>query len=225
MKISVSPDYQGMTEEEALADCRERVRKYEEAYETIEDDSLSYIKLFNLSSKILANQIYGRMSKAVVPALMAWHIGNRPIYLCRPGKTDGLARLGRLDDKGCKYRTALRNFFHAEAMNFVHQQGQHYHKYNTGTSMRGGRTSCFENPGYFDEVKTCPGKILCSTMPRAVETASWDDLTLPFDILSNLNPLDKGDYSGKELNEIKEIDPAWYSMLENDPYNTVSFSI
>ena len=72
MKISVSPDYKDMTEEEALVDVRERVRKYEEAYETIEDDSLSYIKLFNFSSKILANQIYGRMSKAVVPALSAW---------------------------------------------------------------------------------------------------------------------------------------------------------
>merc|ERR1712151_302474 len=56
--------------------------------------------------------------------------------------------------------------------------------------------------------------------PRAVETASWDDLTLPMDVLSNLNPLDKGDFSGKELAEIKELDPAWYSMLENDPYNT-----
>jgi len=105
-------------------------------------------------------------------------------------------------------------------MNFLAQQGQHYHNYNTGTSMRGGRASCIQNPAYFDQPVSTPGKILCSTMPRAVETASWDDLTLPMDVLSNLNPLDKGDFSGKELSEIKELDPAWYSMLENDPYNT-----
>ena len=72
MKISVSPDYKGMPEEEAMADVRDRVRKYEEAYETLDDDSLSYIKLFNFSSKLLANQIYGHMSRAVVPALSAW---------------------------------------------------------------------------------------------------------------------------------------------------------
>ena len=86
-KISNSPDYQGVPEEEALADLRERVTKYEEQYEPIADDSQSYIKIFNLSTKIMVNHIYGRMSKLIVPALMAWHIGTRPVYLCRPGQT------------------------------------------------------------------------------------------------------------------------------------------
>ena len=86
-KIKNSPDYAGIPEEEALQDLRERVKKYEEAYEPISDDSQSYIKIFNLSTKIMVNHIYGRMSKLIVPALMAWHIGTRPVYLCRPGQT------------------------------------------------------------------------------------------------------------------------------------------
>jgi 6-phosphofructo-2-kinase len=86
-KVKSSPDYKGVHEEEALADLRQRVQKYEEAYETITDDSQSYIKMFNLSTKIMVNHIYGRMSKLIVPALMAWHIGTRPVYLCRPGQT------------------------------------------------------------------------------------------------------------------------------------------
>ena len=86
-KIKNSPDYAGIPEEEALQDLRERVKKYEEAYEPIADDSQSYIKIFNLSTKIMVNHIYGRMSKLIVPALMAWHIGTRPVYLCRPGQT------------------------------------------------------------------------------------------------------------------------------------------
>jgi hypothetical protein len=86
--ISNSPDYAGMEEAEALADLTSRVAKYEAAYETITDDSQSYIKIFNLSTKLLVNHIYGRMSKVIVPAaLMAWNIGTWPIFLCRPGQT------------------------------------------------------------------------------------------------------------------------------------------
>lgn len=39
-----SPDFAGMTQEDAIADLRERVKRYEAAYETIEDDDISYIK-------------------------------------------------------------------------------------------------------------------------------------------------------------------------------------
>jgi hypothetical protein len=44
-KISQSPDFDGMTESEAFSDLRQRVKKYEDAYETINDDSISYIKI------------------------------------------------------------------------------------------------------------------------------------------------------------------------------------
>ena len=37
---------------------------------------------------------------------------------------------------------------------------------------------------------------------------------------SNLNPLDKGDFSGMEMDEIKEGDPVWYQKLSDDPYQT-----
>lgn len=60
-----------MSQEEALADLRQRVRKYEEQYETIQDDSLSYIKVYNLSTKILMNHIYGRLSVELVASKMA----------------------------------------------------------------------------------------------------------------------------------------------------------
>jgi 6-phosphofructo-2-kinase len=86
-KILNSPDYEGVTPDEAMKDLRVRVQKYEEQYQTITDDSLSYIKIFNLSTKLLVNHVYGRMAKELVPAFMAWHIGSRPIFLCRPGQT------------------------------------------------------------------------------------------------------------------------------------------
>lgn len=57
-------------------------------------------------------------------------------------------------------------------------------------------------------------------MPRAVETVVWDKLHFPIEELSNLNPLDKGDFAGLELEEIRNIDPEFYALLEEDPFNT-----
>ena len=45
------------------------------------DEEGAYIKLFNLSSKVSANQVFGRMSTRVLPYLAALHIRERPIYL------------------------------------------------------------------------------------------------------------------------------------------------
>ena len=43
-KIRNSPDFEGLSEEQAMADLRMRAAKYEEGYKTIDDDSLLYVK-------------------------------------------------------------------------------------------------------------------------------------------------------------------------------------
>jgi len=70
-KVQNSPDYEGIALKDAIADLRSRVEKYEEMYETIDDDNQSYIKIFNLSSKLLVNHIYGRIAKIIVPSLVS----------------------------------------------------------------------------------------------------------------------------------------------------------
>ena len=47
-KIASSPDFKGMPYEDAMKDLRLRIEKYEAAYESVRDDTLSYIKLYNL---------------------------------------------------------------------------------------------------------------------------------------------------------------------------------
>jgi 6-phosphofructo-2-kinase len=115
-KVNSSPDYKGVPEEEALADLRQRVQKYEEAYETVSDDSQSYIKIFNLSTKIMVNHIYGRMSKLIVPALMAWHIGTRPVYLCRPGQTPSGITLDSEDYVSLNNRNADQSYHSSHSL-------------------------------------------------------------------------------------------------------------
>ena len=60
---------------------------------------------------------------------------------------------------------------------------------------------------------------MCSTMPRAYETAELGD-SRRCEQFSNLNPLDKGDFTGLEMGEIREADPEWYARLHSDPFQT-----
>jgi len=248
-KVSNSPDYKDMDDEEAIKDLQKRVNKYEEQYETITDDSLSYIKIFNLSTKLLVNHIYGRMSKVIVPALMAWNIGSRPIFLCRPGQTlsdittdlddyvtainmkgasefmdlsahtkKRLYRGDSLGPGGKKFSDALYDFVFEESMDFILKRASIMDMSETGTSVSGIANSFYNNTN--SSGSSFPLKIYSSTMPRAAETVHWDEYDFPVEELPMLNPMDKGDFGGKELSEIQNSHPSWYSRLEKDPFVT-----
>ena len=230
-KVQNSPDFKGMTEQEAIADLRRRVQKYEEQYEPINDDSQSYIKIFNLSSKMLVNHIYGRMAKVIVPSLMSWNIGSRPIILCRAGHTKEydnenerkLIRGDTLGVRGLMFRDKLMEYMQEEGNIFSRQNESAQRKAfapirrQTGTSISGLAPvdQFYENsPLHFQ----C--HVMTSTMPRAVETAYWESLPFKINEFPNLNPLDKGDFSGMEIDEMKEKDPEWYDLLKKDPFLT-----
>jgi hypothetical protein len=257
-KVSVSPDFDGMSNDEALRDLRERVRKYEEQYETIADDSMSYIKIYNLSTKLLCNHIYGRMAKELVPALMAWHIGTRPVFLCRPGQTlsciytdgeDYVAR-SKIDTKdprfldmsattrkkslrgdnlgpaGKTFRQSLLDLCYEEAHSFMFKRASVRDMAYMGTSMSGlapleSVVPSFETlDSQHDQKEPFPLRIMTSTMPRAIDTVDWEEFDFNIHQMSNLNPLDKGDFAGMELDEIKKTNPSWYQKLEQDPFDT-----
>ncbi|KAL7561228.1 hypothetical protein ACA910_004149 [Epithemia clementina (nom. ined.)] len=264
-KVSNSPDFEGMTFEASMEDLMKRVRKYEEQYETITDDSLSYIKVFNLSTKLLVNHIYGRIAKYLVPALMAWHIGSRPIYLVRPGETESgistdgedyvyhrsnssidtkdpqyldmstrtrkrIMRGDTLGPTGKKFKAELLEFLIDEVKNFLLRRASVQDQIDTGTSISGiekvrynyspDDSNASEPEGFVDSW-SFPLRVLTSTMPRALDTVRWNDTrNISITQMSNLNPLDKGDYVGMELEEIAEINPKFYQRLEADPYGT-----
>jgi len=262
-KVNNSPDYKDMDVDEAMADLLSRTKKYEEAYETIEDDSQSYIKIFNLSSKILVNHIYGRMAKSIVPALMAWNIGTRPVFICRAGQTmnesdrvtlnRGMSRSENLGRQGKAFRDALFSYMKVECLDFIRrrQEAAFAMDLNTGTSISGNVgnnmnrrfSSRTDLVGLMNELneeekveeEECeddyvgtdgitplpfPCNILSSTMPRARQTVEWDSMPYPVTELCNLNPLDKGDFTGRELEELALKHPEWYGRLVADPFYT-----
>ena len=216
------------------------------------------------------NHIYGRLAKDLVPALMAWHIGSRPVYLLRAGRTlsgvqagdgeaasvfassssindlagnPGLRRLNSaaslgskkrrgdvLCSEGIAFRKALWDFLHAQVKEFILKRRSVADNKNTGTSISGLDTGSLP---YFGMDKAeeldrmmesmsglLPIRILTSTMPRAVETVSFEEYDMPFSQMSNLNPIDKGDYSGMEMEDIKNEDPVLFSQLQADSFST-----
>ncbi len=296
-KVSNSPDFKGMSFEEAIEDLKQRVSKYEAQYETMADDSQSYIKVYNLSTKLLVNHIYGRMSKIIVPALMAWNISTRPVFLCRPGETpygvvtdledyvsgtmhhqtndqhyqgqqqqtnstvmfdlsttpmenssegrrrrnSKSSRAFSLGPSGKKFSDALLDFLAKEGIDFLSKRASVADMRHTGTSISGLAPveSLYRSDGlgggaadhhlhrseshddyHRSNHPPFPLKIFTSTMPRARQTVEWEECDFRVEEFSNLNPLDKGDFAGMELDDIKRANPRWYEKLERDPFHT-----
>ena len=142
-----------------------------------------------------------------------------------------LTRGDKLGPRGRRFRSALEQFIEKEGNEFARKSEDALRmafapqSRMTGTSISGlaREVTVVPDDGNSENDErnlpfTC--HVMSSTMPRAVETASWQTLPFQIDELPNLNPLDKGDYSGMELEEINKIDPDWYAMLVNDPFLT-----
>eukprot|EP01125_Pyxidicula_operculata_P006860 TRINITY_DN2354_c0_g1_i2.p1 TRINITY_DN2354_c0_g1~~TRINITY_DN2354_c0_g1_i2.p1 ORF type:complete len:371 (+),score=85.91 TRINITY_DN2354_c0_g1_i2:458-1570(+) len=118
-----SPDYKNMTEENALADFKKRLSKYEETYQTLDDSDKdkSFIKLINVGQEIHTNKIHGYLASHVVTFLMNHHVGVRPIWATRHGESmaNTMGLLGgnsELSPEGHRYAKALSKFAELHVM-------------------------------------------------------------------------------------------------------------
>lgn len=82
---TTSPDYKGQDPEVAAQDFRNRIRNYEKVYETIDDEekSYTYVKLINVGSTVIINQIKDYLSSRLVYYIQNLHIKPRSIWLSR----------------------------------------------------------------------------------------------------------------------------------------------
>ena len=112
-KVRLSPDFKGMDFHTAIKDLKARIANYESIYETVseleqvpetspggqgESRGVSFIKVINLNSKVIANNVHGSVSRSVLSFLMNLHIEQRPIFLVRAPDADG--RLNDVDMEG-----------------------------------------------------------------------------------------------------------------------------
>ncbi|CAK9005050.1 unnamed protein product [Durusdinium trenchii] len=194
-KVRYSPDFQHMTEEQAMQDLKQRIANYEKIYETVQDSEGAFIKLFNLSSKVMANHCYGRVAKSILPFLMAIHIGSRPIWLTRAGAGSpeskgqhGSDRASSLSQEGQDFAKRLAKFVKTRAQRYWERSGK-------------------------PQEET---QVFTSTMPRAVSSARCTAALI--DQRSALNPIDKGVLGAGWWDvECAEDVPPWKEMDKRHP--------
>jgi len=188
-------------------DIKARVAKYEEVYETVQDCEGSYIKVFDLSSKIMASHCYGRMSKSVMPFMMAIHIGARPIWLVRAGSGEIDSQSLGEGERMLSHLSAAGEHFARSLAAFIDERSERY--WNT--------TGKEKEPTF----------VFTSTMPRSVESVCH--VTDSHEQTAALNPIDKGAFAGGRLDvdcsgdgapqrEAEEKQPEFYAAWKNDPF-------
>jgi 6-phosphofructo-2-kinase/fructose-2,6-biphosphatase 2 len=80
-----SPDYVGQDPEVAAKDFLERIKKYEDVYETIDEaeKDRTYVKLIDVGKHVVINGIKDYLQSRVIYYLMNLHIRPRSIWLSR----------------------------------------------------------------------------------------------------------------------------------------------
>ncbi|CAG8384614.1 unnamed protein product [Penicillium salamii] len=111
---TTSPDYKGQDPEEAALDFRNRIRNYEMVYETIADNEKHYtfVKLINVGSTVIINQIKDYLSSRLVYYIQNLHIKPRSIWLSRHGESEfnlsgAIGGDSNISERGEAYARAL----------------------------------------------------------------------------------------------------------------------
>jgi broad specificity phosphatase PhoE/predicted kinase len=112
-----SPDYEGVPEEEAVRDFRQRIAHYESAYEEVGEDEGSFVKIIDVGRKLVLHRIEGYLLARVVHYLLNLHVQPRSVWLTRHGESsfNVLGRIGGdapLSDAGRSYAAQLSNIIH-----------------------------------------------------------------------------------------------------------------
>lgn len=114
-KVS-APDYAGVDPAQAVADFRARIAHYERAYESIESEHFSFVKVHDVGRRVVAQNVSGYIQGRITQFVMNLHIVPRPIWLTRHGEsTANLAGVLGTDmpitSRGASYAKNLAGFF------------------------------------------------------------------------------------------------------------------
>jgi 6-phosphofructo-2-kinase/fructose-2,6-biphosphatase 2 len=87
VKVS-SPDYMKIEPEKAAQDFKERIGHYEKTYQPLNFDgicekSASFVKLIDVGTQVIINQVHDHLQSRIVYYLMNIHIHRRTIFMCR----------------------------------------------------------------------------------------------------------------------------------------------
>ncbi|KAF9358960.1 hypothetical protein BGX26_000502 [Mortierella sp. AD094] len=112
VKVS-SPDYVGWDRADAVEDFKRRIENHVPFYATINDLSLSFVKVINAGEKIIVNNAQGFLQSKIVYFLTNLHISRRKIFFARNGVSlneQSYRADAPLAPAGHRYAENLKNF-------------------------------------------------------------------------------------------------------------------
>ncbi|KAL1851581.1 Fructose-2,6-bisphosphatase [Paecilomyces lecythidis] len=190
---TTSPDYVGQDPEVAALDFRNRIRNYEKAYETIDEAEkhYTYVKLINVGSTVIINQIKDYLSSRLVYYIQNLHIRPRSIWLSRHGESEynlegKIGGDASISERGEAYARALPELLRKSGV----------------------------PPGAKLTIWT-------STLKRTIQTARHLIAETGYDKLEwkALDELDSGVCDGLTYEQIAETYPEDFAARDEDKYN------
>jgi len=83
----LAPDYRGVDEATAIADFRARIAHYEAAYQPIDSENASFVKLIDVGQRVEIQNVRGYIQGRITQFVMNLHITPRTIWLTRHGES------------------------------------------------------------------------------------------------------------------------------------------
>jgi len=175
-----SPDYKDVDPDTATQDFRSRIDQYQKKYEELskagDGEDASFIKLYDVGSQFVMNNITGYIESKVVSFLMNLHLTPRPIYFTRHGESqfnveDRIGGDAPLTERGTMYANQLGKFFREE-----YQRGRVNDKTNvlTSTLKRAMSTAnaigIGKKPVYLKALDELNGGLCDSLTPEEIAT-------------------------------------------------------
>lgn len=206
--ISKNPDYQDMDPADAEADFKERVKHYEEMYETITEDHLTYLKIIDANQQCIINLVRGYLESRIVYFLMNVKIRPKSIWFSRVSREKDV-----MDDMD---HLSLDSFFqHGESQfNVEDKIGG-----DADLSSRGQMYASRLPDLIKEHVGDRPLTVWTSSMKRTIQTASH--LPYPKKSWKALDELNTGVCDGMTYAEIevcKDDVESWWIFIYMHTY-------
>ena len=186
----------------------------------------SYIKLYSEGNKVMISSIFGRLTKSLLPFLMASsRTRRRPVWLVRAACVRGWDNAGDLGGRGAQISRAGMPSPVMEISKkgrvFARWLGRFINDKTRGLPLAVSGDLPRLSDGTARRAKRQRIKIMVSTLKRAGETAANVTEFGDVEAYPELNPLDKGVFVGAKFRDSHSaVSPAFYERWEKDRYKT-----
>lgn len=211
MRLKLSgPDYKNVNPEEAYTDFVERLKNYESAYETIDEEeeqgkssNFQYVKMIDVGRKVITYNIQGYLGSQIIYYLLNFNLAERQIWITRHGESvDNVnGRIGGdsgLTDRGLRFAKALPRFMEFKRKEFREYQ---LRTFNDKIKIRYGQDEPQEPPEPSFSVWS-------SMLRRGVETTQFfNDEEFLIKELRMLDEIGAGKFDGMTYSEIQNEHP------------------